>query len=110
MSMCLISVCCYVSVVFFFKQNTAYEMRISDCSSDVCSSDLFKVDSDGNQLPYIDRLSASVNADVQTLVLKVVNGEIDYQDRHINANSNRAVRSEESRVGQECVNTCRSRW
>src|SRR3546814_10608165 len=27
-------------VVFFFKQNTAYEMRISDWSSDVCSSDL----------------------------------------------------------------------
>src|SRR3546814_7434033 len=28
------------SVVFFFKQKTAYEMRISDWSSDVCSSDL----------------------------------------------------------------------
>src|SRR3546814_3079392 len=28
------------SCVFFFKQNTAYEMRISDWSSDVCSSDL----------------------------------------------------------------------
>src|SRR3546814_5937300 len=27
-------------VVFFFKQNTAYELRISDWSSDVCSSDL----------------------------------------------------------------------
>src|SRR3546814_13840599 len=27
-------------VIFFFKQKTAYEMRISDCSSDVCSSDL----------------------------------------------------------------------
>src|SRR3546814_3114987 len=27
--------------VFFFKQKTAYEMRISDWSSDVCSSDLF---------------------------------------------------------------------
>src|SRR3546814_6799814 len=27
-------------LVFFFKQNTAYEMRISDWSSDVCSSDL----------------------------------------------------------------------
>src|SRR3546814_8620556 len=27
-------------VFFFFKQKTAYEMRISDCSSDVCSSDL----------------------------------------------------------------------
>src|SRR3546814_3158532 len=29
------------SIVFFFKQKTAYEMRISDWSSDVCSSDLF---------------------------------------------------------------------
>src|SRR3546814_9007667 len=28
--------------IFFFKQNTAYEMRISDWSSDVCSSDLAK--------------------------------------------------------------------
>src|SRR3546814_3446994 len=32
-----ICVCCF----FFFKQKTAYEMRISDWSSDVCSSDLF---------------------------------------------------------------------
>src|SRR3546814_9155835 len=31
--------CCF----FFFKQKTAYEMRISDWSSDVCSSDLFSV-------------------------------------------------------------------
>src|SRR3546814_10338482 len=31
--------CC----VFFFKQKTAYEMRISDWSSDVCSSDLFRM-------------------------------------------------------------------
>src|SRR3546814_2728204 len=30
------SICC----VFFFKQKTAYDMRISDWSSDVCSSDL----------------------------------------------------------------------
>src|SRR3546814_7094680 len=29
-----------VSAFFFFKQKTAYEMRISDWSSDVCSSDL----------------------------------------------------------------------
>src|SRR3546814_8710509 len=29
--------------MFFFKQKTAYEMRISDCSSDVCSSDLLAV-------------------------------------------------------------------
>src|SRR3546814_7687319 len=30
-----------ISWFFFFKQKTAYEMRISDWSSDVCSSDLF---------------------------------------------------------------------
>src|SRR3546814_9583845 len=29
---------------FFFKQKTAYEMRISDWSSDVCSSDLYRAD------------------------------------------------------------------
>src|SRR3546814_1677895 len=29
-----------LSLLFFFKQKTAYEMRISDWSSDVCSSDL----------------------------------------------------------------------
>src|SRR3546814_7867300 len=33
--MCIVLYC-----FFFFKQKTAYEMRISDCSSDVCSSDL----------------------------------------------------------------------
>src|SRR3546814_6829871 len=31
---------CYIDYFFFFKQKTAYEMRISDWSSDVCSSDL----------------------------------------------------------------------
>src|SRR3546814_9947196 len=31
----------FIFVFFFFKQKTAYEMRISDWSSDVCSSDLF---------------------------------------------------------------------
>src|SRR3546814_5747139 len=34
---CMILCCCFI---FFFKQKTAYEMRISDWSSDVCSSDL----------------------------------------------------------------------
>src|SRR3546814_7067142 len=34
---CCVNVCI---VFFFFKQKTAYEMRISDWSSDVCSSDL----------------------------------------------------------------------
>src|SRR3546814_5295225 len=51
------SVICSWSVVFyfdffFFKQKTAYEMRISDWSSDVCSSDLYH-----NSLIYGDGVS-----------------------------------------------------
>src|SRR3546814_2593312 len=34
---------CAFSIFFFFKQKTAYEMRISDWSSDVCSSDLQEI-------------------------------------------------------------------
>src|SRR3546814_8718503 len=42
----VLCVCCYVLLCWiwfflFFKHKTAYEMRISDWSSDVCSSDLF---------------------------------------------------------------------
>src|SRR3546814_18420077 len=37
---CLLLYCLYSVLFFFFKQKTAYEMRISDWSSDVCSSDL----------------------------------------------------------------------
>src|SRR3546814_4641113 len=41
---CVVGLCCcrcvYCLHLFFFKQKTAYEMRISDWSSDVCSSDL----------------------------------------------------------------------
>src|SRR3546814_5939105 len=49
--MCL----CCVCVFFFFKQKTAYEMRISDWSSDVCSSDLeVGVDDDGAALVQLD--------------------------------------------------------
>src|SRR3546814_1948141 len=53
MVFCMVSLCCMLGdcvlftgwygvcrVLFFFKQKTAYEMRISDWSSDVCSSDL----------------------------------------------------------------------
>src|SRR3546814_3041826 len=36
----MLFLCCYFFFFFFFKQKTAYEMRISDWSSDVCSSDL----------------------------------------------------------------------
>src|SRR3546814_8157742 len=39
--MSLFGYCLLIFFFFFFKQKTAYEMRISDWSSDVCSSDLF---------------------------------------------------------------------
>src|SRR3546814_7138241 len=42
----LIALC--MCFFFFFKQKTAYEMRISDWSSDVCSSDLVDDDVDGS--------------------------------------------------------------
>src|SRR3546814_3282883 len=53
-------VCRLRLVCFFFKQKTAYEMRISDWSSDVCSSDLVGVAVDLVErqpvLPRIERL------------------------------------------------------
>src|SRR3546814_6959740 len=42
---------CSCLLFFFFNQKTAYEMRISDWSSDVCSSDLYR-------LPHLDGLIA----------------------------------------------------
>src|SRR3546814_6125631 len=45
----VISALCF----FFFKQKTAYEMRISDWSSDVCSSDLVREDPTNVNLLYI---------------------------------------------------------
>src|SRR3546814_8919137 len=78
---------------FFFKQKTAYEMRISDWSSDVCSSDL------GRYLESYSR-GACANADYRAAGLvtaDIIQAATDY-------------RSEERRVGKECVSTCRSRW
>src|SRR3546814_13665471 len=42
MLLCILSLFGVLLFVFFFKQKTAYEMRISDWSSDVCSSDLIR--------------------------------------------------------------------
>src|SRR3546814_7021605 len=79
-------------VFFFFKQKTAYEMRISDWSSDVCSSDL---------LPIGERRG----------------GGRDERERAKGDGAPEEIgfhacpeRSEERRVGKECVSTCRSRW
>ncbi len=51
----------------------------------------FKVDPEGNQYPYIDTVQWDVGADVETLVLRALNGDIDFQDRHIATLANKAV-------------------
>src|SRR3546814_19035440 len=50
--LCLFS--CQCCMFFFFKQKTAYEMRISDWSSDVCSSDLLQ--ETGKALEFAERI------------------------------------------------------
>src|SRR3546814_9838720 len=91
---------------FVFKQKTAYEMRISDWSSDVCSSDLH------GRIIGQDRLKIALSA----------NGDIGEGCRTGRSRRNHEAgrctlhisdiddRSEERRVGKEGVSTCRSRW
>src|SRR3546814_17296450 len=47
--------CVVLLFFFFFKQKTAYEMRISDWSSDVCSSDLYLMAHDDDALHYREK-------------------------------------------------------
>src|SRR3546814_6619296 len=101
------------SVFFFFKQKTAYERRISDWSSDVCSSDLPLPGLGGGHRgpgePVIDSIVCSHISSMATChrafeprVVPVRFGSA--------SNVATAARSEERRVGKECVSTCRSRW
>src|SRR3546814_7108490 len=89
-------VCCVILFIFFFfKQKTAYEMRISDWSSDVCSSDLSR------HRPSVLRGQPEADGSPHP-----ASGE-----RHrVGRGAAVAHRSEERRVGKECVSTCRSRW
>src|SRR3546814_8103866 len=86
---------------FFFKQKTAYEMRISDWSSDVCSSDLAAVTPSFNRAPLLPpSLDAWINPPAYTGMAPL----------YLEAGRGAGERSEERRVGKECVSTCRSRW
>src|SRR3546814_6617372 len=101
---------------FFFKQKTAYEMRISDWSSDVCSSDL-PVDGFARQPhhrvgPFIIAVRRAAG-DLEHLARSGLRkgGEAVGQVGSIfGAHIAAASRSEERRVGKECVSTCRYRW
>src|SRR3546814_3892373 len=96
---------------FFFKQKTAYEMRISDWSSDVCSSDLDEIDFAVHSAKDVETIRP------EAFAIGAVLPREDVRDVLIGAESIHALpqgavvgRSEERRVGKECVSTCRSRW
>src|SRR3546814_15074536 len=99
-------------VVFFFKQKTAYEMRISDWSSDVCSSDL------GGHRCRRARARRRPHQPCTELRHPLRHRKLRPPHRpHRPRRAQRrgdpvrgAARSEERRVGKECVSTCRSRW
>src|SRR3546814_5064856 len=109
------------AVVYFcvFKQKTAYEMRISDWSSDVCSSDLL---AGGMHHAMANRASGfCVYNDVAVAIAWLVEqgarvAYVDLDAHHGDGverafwDDDRVLRSEERRVGKEGVSTCRSRW
>src|SRR3546814_12129496 len=83
-------------------------MRISDWSSDVCSSDLLLVQDGDN---------GRITRDDLKVVTKRAPTDQEIADclfawnvaKHVKSNAI-VYRSEERRVGKECVSTCRSRW
>src|SRR3546814_6511260 len=94
-----------IECFFFFNKKTSYDMRISDWSSDVCSSDLphranFRLLQAGENLP--DGAQPQMGP-VTTGLGEVVMYTVGYKNPD-------GKRSEERRVGKECVSTCRSRW
>src|SRR3546814_18775907 len=92
-------------VVFcFFKQKTAYEMRISDWSSDVCSSDLGGV---------FQRIRRWQDGDIRGLPARRVQGRGGGRSAAQQCRCQcdvACLRSEARRVGKECVSTFSSKW
>src|SRR3546814_15242907 len=101
-------------------------MRISDWSSDVCSSDLLQLLAhlgrteetaahgarDGRSPPYElnkteERIQLAVQRSGETGLPLIYVNQVGGQDELV---FDGASRSEERRVGKECVSTCRSRW
>src|SRR3546814_8843953 len=103
--------------LLFVKQKTAYEMRISDWSSDVCSSDLQSSPSarrpDRSYITAIARLyveaASKAFCKMVTAALSRFSGRALLKNRCMNTPST-PYRSDERRDGKECVSPCRSRW
>src|SRR3546814_17066849 len=121
----------YIVVLFcFVKQKTAYELRISDWSSDLCSSDLVPA---GRHIERHALAPAPLFEHACEIVVMAVDDDpaaaghgahqmmkLTLDRRRIRKDvgvvvlkvveNDRARRSEARRVGKECVSTCRSRW
>src|SRR3546814_18421262 len=90
-------------------QKTAYDVRISDWSSDVCSSDLPNPAFRAIRHPFGSGSKLAVSAPqekhrcakARTMLIS-----LPLLPRCVRAKA----RSEERRVGKECVSTCKSRW
>src|SRR3546814_4592009 len=103
--------------LFFFKQKTAYEMRISDWSSDVCSSDLCKAEvrEPGGSLragTYAQvRIVTGNEKSIAVPERAVLHTEKGFTVFVVEGKTARArPSSDERRVGKGCVSQCRSRW
>src|SRR3546814_4517771 len=99
---------------FFFKQKTAYEMRISDWSSDVCSSDLLTARRGFVKAKAKAKAKASAGSGLRSQRFRCLQRPTTDANPQISIDGDGmwggAFRSEESRVGKECVSTCRYRW
>src|SRR3546814_2580165 len=135
---CSILIClytgCHSCACVCFKQKTAYEMRISDWSSDVCSSDLNMPNTQAHACAIKSGPCAAQQGDQHENeftgkhvaeqphaqrhrlggVLDAIQKKVEWgQEQAGNSGRmerRRKQRSEERRVGKECVSTCRSRW
>src|SRR3546814_11189070 len=101
-------------------QKTSYEMRISDWSSDVCSSDLDLAN--GIDPPFTaidaDPLTGSKRGTQQRRAMhgvlaqgvSAIKHDLYVTCLHTQNGAKAQFRSEDLRVGKECVSKCRSRW
>ncbi len=59
----------------------------------------WQVDTQGQQLPYIDRVNFSISQDVESLMIDAISGRLDMQDRHINTLQNKPTLSKNAKAG-----------
>src|SRR3546814_7452912 len=104
---------------FFIKHNTAYDVRISDWSSDVCSSDLhygmahvhgrWRLRRRSPSPHGLDNCPGHSCGSIGVCAVSNAIKPFPVTHQHI-FNVIRTYRSEERSVGKECVSKCRSGW